>query len=76
MKSTGRLQWTTTSIFDSSLLEILSAFGGNSGSIKFLYVFSKRIYSILSRDDSANGKVLKIFLDFSMREFKFAWAFP
>lgn len=44
---------------------MLSSVGGNSGSMKFLKVFSERYYSICSKELSARGKVLKIFFDLS-----------
>ena len=74
MKSWGLLQCTTTSIFDYSLYR-LSSLGGNSGSTKFLKVFSNSTFSMLSNEDSARGYVLNIFLDLSIIEFRLAWAF-
>lgn len=53
---------------------MLSSDGGNSGSIKFLKVFSKRTYSMLSNELSASGNILNIFFDLSISAFKFACA--
>jgi hypothetical protein len=56
-------------------LEILSSLGGNSGSTKFLKVFSKRYYSIDSKELSARGNCLKIFFDLSMEDLNYACTF-
>ena len=53
---------------------MLSSFGGNSGSTKFLNVFSNKCCSIDSRELSAMGNVLKILYDLSIIALKFTCA--